>query len=216
MSTVTDLPNESQTASAGPAPDPVPQQPPRRGGWRGGRIVPFVAAALLGGVAGGLVVAAFGDHDGGSGGTAATTAAAADIPASAAAPAAAAPTAGAESIPHIYRAASPGVVQINQGGAEGSGFVLDRRGDIVTNAHVVTNGGPVSVSFSSNDRVPATVVGFDNTTDVALLRGEGARHGARAAAARRLLQRAGRRRGRRDRQPVRARPQRQRRASCRR
>ena len=147
------------------------QPPPRhRTTARARRFAPFAAAALLGGVAGGLVVAAFGDHDGGSGGTAATTAAAADIPASAAAPAAAAPTAGAESIPQIYRAASPGVVQINQGGAEGSGFVLDRRGDIVTNAHVVTNGGPVSVSFSSNDRVPATVVGFDNTTDVALLR----------------------------------------------
>ncbi len=85
-------------------------------------------------------------------------------------PAAAPATPGAKSIEQIYRAAAPGVVQVNQGDAEGSGFVLDRQGDVVTNAHVVTNGGPVTVSFSNDDRVPATVVGFDNSTDVALLK----------------------------------------------
>jgi S1-C subfamily serine protease len=136
---------------------------------RARRFAPYAVAALLGGLVAGIVVAAVGDHDGGRGGASATSAAAAAVPASAAAPAAPAPTAGAETIPQIYRAASPGVVQINQGGAEGSGFVLDRQGDIVTNAHVVTNGGPVSVSFSNNDRVPARLVGYDNTTDVALL-----------------------------------------------
>jgi S1-C subfamily serine protease len=136
---------------------------------RARRFAPYAVAALLGGLVAGIVVAAVGDHDGGRGGASATSAAAAAVPASAAAPAAPAPTAGAETIPQIYRAASPGVVQINQGGAEGSGFVLDRQGDIVTNAHVVTNGGPVSVSFSNNDRVPAHLVGYDNTTDVALL-----------------------------------------------
>ena len=45
----------------------------------------------------------------------------------------------------IYREASPGVVTIRSvfggpaGGAEGSGFVLDENGEIVTNAHVVTD-----------------------------------------------------------------------------
>ena len=53
--------------------------------------------------------------------------------------------AAAKTIEQIYRAAAPGVVQVNQGDAEGSGFVLDRQGDVVTNAHVVTNGGPVTV-----------------------------------------------------------------------
>jgi putative serine protease PepD len=149
--------------------DPARQPPPAsRRTARARRFVPFAAIALLAGIAGGLIVAAFGDHDGR--GTTTTTAAAAGVPAAAAAPVSAAPTAGTETIPQIYRAASPGVVQINQGGAEGSGFVIDRKGDIVTNAHVVTNGGPVTVSFSNNDRVPAKVVGFDNTTDVALLR----------------------------------------------
>ena len=46
--------------------------------------------------------------------------------------------------PRVYREASPGVVTIrsifDSGGAEGSGFVLDTAGHIVTNAHVVTDG----------------------------------------------------------------------------
>ena len=44
----------------------------------------------------------------------------------------------------VYRKAAPGVVTIrslfDSGGAEGSGFVLDDEGRIVTNAHVVTDG----------------------------------------------------------------------------
>jgi len=167
MSTVTDLPNESQTASGGPAPGPVPQQPPRRGDWRGGRIVPFVVAALLGGAAGGAIVAAFGD----SGSTKPTTTSAVVTPAAAAVASATPVTAGGtKTIEQIYDAAAPGVVQVNQGNAEGSGFVLDRQGDVVTNAHVVTNGGAVTVSFSNDDRVPARVVGVDNSTDIALLK----------------------------------------------
>ncbi len=45
--------------------------------------------------------------------------------------------------PHLRREPSPGVVTIRSvfdaGAAEGSGFVLDRKGEIVTNAHVVTD-----------------------------------------------------------------------------
>ncbi len=68
------------------------------------------------------------------------------------------------------RRAAPGVVQVNQGNAEGSGFVIDRKGGIVTNAHVVSGTGPITVSFSNDDQVPAQRVGLDETTDVALLR----------------------------------------------
>jgi S1-C subfamily serine protease len=81
----------------------------------------------------------------------------------------------------VYREASPGVVTIrsifDRGAGEGSGFVLDDRGRIVTNAHVVTDdsGGPrkpaeeVFVEFPDRNVVPARIVGFDPFADVALL-----------------------------------------------
>jgi S1-C subfamily serine protease len=84
----------------------------------------------------------------------------------------------------VYRQASPGVVTIRSifggggGAAEGSGFVLDTSGRIVTNAHVVTDesgGGPrkaakeVFIEFPDRNIVPAHIVGFDPFADVALL-----------------------------------------------
>jgi S1-C subfamily serine protease len=82
----------------------------------------------------------------------------------------------------IYEEASPGVVTIRSvfgsNGAEGSGFVLNRKGEIVTNAHVVTDesGGDreaakqVYIEFPDRNVVPAEIVGFDPFVDVALLR----------------------------------------------
>ena len=83
----------------------------------------------------------------------------------------------------VYRRASPGVVTIRslfnggQGAAEGSGFVLSEEGQIVTNAHVVTDestgnrrpADEVFVEFSDRNVVPAEIVGFDPFVDVALL-----------------------------------------------
>ncbi len=85
----------------------------------------------------------------------------------------------------VYREAAPGVVTIRSifdgslgpGAAEGSGFVLDSDGRIVTNAHVVTeeSGGDrepakaVYVEFPDRNVVPAEIVGFDPFADVALL-----------------------------------------------
>jgi S1-C subfamily serine protease len=83
----------------------------------------------------------------------------------------------------VYRRASPGVVTIRslfdggQGGAEGSGFVLSEDGEVVTNAHVVTdestgNRRPaeqVFIEFPDRNVVPAEIVGFDPFVDVALL-----------------------------------------------
>ena len=81
----------------------------------------------------------------------------------------------------VYREAAPGVVTIrsifDEGAAEGSGFVLDADGRIVTNAHVVTDGEgedrkeakSVYVEFPDRNVVPATIVGFDPFADVALL-----------------------------------------------
>jgi S1-C subfamily serine protease len=81
----------------------------------------------------------------------------------------------------VYRKASPGVVTIRSisetGGAEGSGFVLDEGGKIVTNAHVVTDDSTgerreadaVFVEFPDRNVVPAKIVGVDPFADVALL-----------------------------------------------
>ncbi|MFL5899717.1 MAG: S1C family serine protease, partial [Solirubrobacterales bacterium] len=83
----------------------------------------------------------------------------------------------------VYREASPGVVTIRSifggggGAAEGSGFVLDTSGRIVTNAHVVTDesGGvrkaakEVFIEFPDRNIVLAHIIGFDPFADVALL-----------------------------------------------
>ena len=84
----------------------------------------------------------------------------------------------------IYRRDAPGVAYIQSSGittstpfgqqratATGSGFVLDRRGDILTNAHVVDGARKVTVRFgASGSEVPAQVVGTDNSKDLAVLR----------------------------------------------
>jgi S1-C subfamily serine protease len=58
-----------------------------------------------------------------------------------------------------------------QGTATGSGFVIDKDGFIVTNAHVVEGADNVAVSFSENgESVPADVKGVDRSTDVAVLK----------------------------------------------
>ena len=54
--------------------------------------------------------------------------------------------------------------------ALGSGFIIDPRGDIVTNNHVVANADKVTVIFQDNSRHTAKVIGRDEKTDVALLR----------------------------------------------
>jgi S1-C subfamily serine protease len=88
----------------------------------------------------------------------------------------------------IYRNAAPGVVVITdfrtevipstfftpaqkrEVGALGSGFVIDKQGDIVTNDHVVQGASKIRVGFSSGASYSATVVGTDPSTDVALVR----------------------------------------------
>jgi S1-C subfamily serine protease len=91
----------------------------------------------------------------------------------------------------IYTRLSPGVVTItsvfdgeanpleDQGEAgQGSGFVVDGRGYIATNAHVVTmedvsgtkRAGEIYVAFLDGNRVAAEIVGTDPNADVALLK----------------------------------------------
>lgn len=54
--------------------------------------------------------------------------------------------------------------------ASGSGFVVTRDGYILTNAHVVNGAARVRVRLLDRREFPATIVGVDTETDVALLK----------------------------------------------
>jgi len=53
--------------------------------------------------------------------------------------------------------------------AEGTGFVYDTKGDILTNEHVIDGASSVKVKFSDGSTYKATIVGSDTSTDVAVL-----------------------------------------------
>jgi putative serine protease PepD len=88
------------------------------------------------------------------------------------------------SINQIYRQDGPGVVDItvtattSSGGffggtqqtqGEGAGVVYDKKGDILTDEHVVDNATSVTVTFENGYKVGAKVVGTDPSTDVAVI-----------------------------------------------
>jgi serine protease Do len=52
----------------------------------------------------------------------------------------------------------------------GSGVLLDGKGNILTNSHVVQKAAKVTVEMSDGRELPAHVVGFDDLTDVAVVR----------------------------------------------
>ena len=93
----------------------------------------------------------------------------------------------------IYERSAPGVVTVvsifgdsgdilSGGAGQGSGFIVSEGGEILTNAHVVTQGGSgngggepkaarqVFVELADRNRYPAEVVGFDPDSDVALIK----------------------------------------------
>jgi putative serine protease PepD len=88
------------------------------------------------------------------------------------------------SVTDVYNAAYKGVVEVTVqstasdspfGGtqrqqAQGSGFVYDTAGHIVTNEHVVDGADSISVRFWNGATYRATVVGSDPSTDVAVLK----------------------------------------------
>ncbi|AEE49261.1 trypsin-like peptidase domain-containing protein [Haliscomenobacter hydrossis] len=59
-----------------------------------------------------------------------------------------------------------------QRGASGSGVIISKDGYIVTNHHVVADGDKISVSFSDNREMKATLIGSDPSTDLALIKVE--------------------------------------------
>ncbi len=53
---------------------------------------------------------------------------------------------------------------------QGSGFVIDKNGYILTNHHVIDGVGRIEVTISDGRRMEATVVGMDPPTDLALIK----------------------------------------------
>ncbi len=145
------------------------------------RTTAAVAAALLAGALVGGAVEAL------AAGSSSTTGAS-----SAAKPTASPPRVAATSGPftpeEVYKSDAPGVVEITatetqkipgtfftpptkeQVGVLGSGFVIDRKGDIVTNDHVVQGATSLRVGFSNGAGYPAKIVGTDPSTDLAVVR----------------------------------------------
>jgi putative serine protease PepD len=95
------------------------------------------------------------------------------------------------SVGSVYRSARDGVVEITttttgsssaspfpfggdngsrQSQAQGSGFVSDTDGHVITNNHVVDGANAISVTFADGSKYKATLVGSDPSTDIAVLK----------------------------------------------
>ena len=79
-----------------------------------------------------------------------------------------------ELLVRIYEEVRPSVAHIFisslLGGGEGSGFVWDKNGHIVTNYHVVQGAGDITVIFADGSEYRATLVGADADADLAVIK----------------------------------------------
>jgi S1-C subfamily serine protease len=147
---------------------PVPPFPHRPA--RSMAVAMLAAGLVAGSIGGGAVGALIASHRP----TASANASNATVAAGVAAPA---PAPG--SFAAIYQQTKDGVVTIttsvSTGGArsfsqaEGSGIVVDKQGDILTNAHVVDGASQVQVTFSDGHTATAQVKGVDQSADLAVV-----------------------------------------------
>ncbi|MFH8365749.1 trypsin-like peptidase domain-containing protein [Streptomyces sp. NPDC018031] len=150
------------------APGVPPARPAAgRGGGRRGRLLvgALLVALLAGGLGGGI--GAYLERNGGIGGN--------EVELSQ--PPAEEQPRDRGSVAGIAARALPGVVTIHvRGGSEegtGTGFVLDDRGHILTNNHVVEpagSGGDISVTFNGGEVAAAKIIGRDSGYDLAVVK----------------------------------------------
>jgi len=74
------------------------------------------------------------------------------------------------SLEALYQTVLPGVVAIRTDTGEGSGFMFDGEGHVVTNQHVVEGASTVEVAFSSGYKARGTVIGTDTDSDLAVVK----------------------------------------------
>src|ERR1700704_5824305 len=146
-------------ASAAP-----PTTPPPKRTFRRGFLVALAALTVASGAGGGAAAAALIDHG------------PVPPPAGTALPTTSTSTSSTASATaaSIYKQDAPGVVTITvnlpNGQAIGSGIVLDTKGDILTNAHVLSGGKKIQVAFSDGTTATGTLVGSNTGADLAVIR----------------------------------------------
>lgn len=82
------------------------------------------------------------------------------------------------SLIEIFEKSEPGVVRVNvqrtetsdSAGGVGSGFVFDKKGHIITNAHVVNDAKKIIVTFLDGRSYNAEMIGIDKFTDIAVIK----------------------------------------------
>lgn len=70
----------------------------------------------------------------------------------------------------VFKKANPSVVEVLVPNGSGSGFVVDQRGYILTNNHVIDGASQIQVEFSTGEQASATILGTDSGNDLALLK----------------------------------------------
>jgi S1-C subfamily serine protease len=86
-----------------------------------------------------------------------------------------------ESVRRVAQAVEPSVVHVSVGASrrrgggmvrmgQGSGWVFDEKGHVITNAHVVEDAPRIVVQLQDGRQLRATLVGADQTTDIAVVR----------------------------------------------
>ncbi len=81
------------------------------------------------------------------------------------------------SLIEIFEKSEPGVVRVNIQREQsevlngvGSGFVFDKKGHIITNAHVIKDAKKVVVTFLDGRSYNAEVIGYDEFTDIGVIK----------------------------------------------
>ena len=82
------------------------------------------------------------------------------------------------SLMEIIEKAEPGVVRVNtirnqtisETGGVGSGFVFDKMGHIITNAHVIEDSTKTVVTFLDGRSYNAEIIGIDQYTDIGVIK----------------------------------------------